>query len=105
MMINQSNYDETEDSALDEIRNQGLKENNALRVYTYLRANERARSRRLPRWIWELLQNAHDASIAREEPLIVNIKYSPRRTRLFAQWKQFGSKTNIQSYLSWFNKS
>ena len=77
MMINQSNYDETEDSALDEIRNQGLKENNALRVYTYLRANERARSRRLPRWIWELLQNAHDASIAREEPLIVNIKYSP----------------------------
>ena len=76
-MINQSNYDETRDSTLDQIRDQGLKENNALRVYTYLKANERARSRRLPRWIWELLQNAHDASIAHEEPLIVNIKYSP----------------------------
>ena len=76
-MINQPNYDETRDMELDEIRNQGLKENNALRVYTYLKANERARNRRLPRWIWELLQNAHDASIAHEEPLIVNIKYSP----------------------------
>ena len=76
-MINRSNYDETMDRALDEIREQGLKENNALRVYTYLKANERARNRRLPRWIWELLQNAHDASIAHEEPLIVNIKYNP----------------------------
>lgn len=76
-MTNQLNDDQIRDSALDEIRNQGLKENNALRVYTYLKANERARSRRLPRWIWELLQNAHDASIAHTEPLIVKIKYSP----------------------------
>ncbi len=77
MMINQSNYNEIRNRALDEIRNQGLKENNALRVYTYLKSNERARSRRLPRWIWELLQNAHDASTAHKEPLIVNIKYGP----------------------------
>ena len=76
-MIDQSNYDEIRNSVLDEIRNQGLKENNALRVYTYLKSNERARNRRLPRWIWELLQNAHDASTAHEELLIVNIKYSP----------------------------
>ena len=76
-MVYQSNYDEIRNGELDEIRNQGLKENNALRVYTYLKANERARSRRLPRWIWELLQNAHDASIAHEKTLIVKIKYSP----------------------------
>ena len=56
MMTNQSNYNEIRNSVLDEIRNQGLKENNALRVYTYLKSNERARDRRLPRWIWELLK-------------------------------------------------
>ncbi len=75
-MTNQLNDDQTRNSQLDEIRDSGLKENNALRVHSYLRANERARSRRLPRWIWELLQNALDASIAHDDPLTVKIEYN-----------------------------
>ena len=75
-MTNQLNDDQIRNSELDEIRNSGLKENNALRVHTYLRANERARSRRLPRWIWELLQNALDASTAHDDPLTVKIEYN-----------------------------
>ena len=75
-MTNQLNDDQIRNSQLDEIRDSGFKENNALRVHSYLRANDRARSRRLPRWIWELLQNALDASIAHDDPLTVKIEYN-----------------------------
>ena len=77
-MTNQLNHDEIRNNKLDEIRNSGLKENNALRVRNYLKANRSERVRRLPRWIWELLQNAHDASTVDEDPLIVNIEYNAK---------------------------
>lgn len=91
-MTNQLNDDQIRNNELDEIRNSGLKENNALRVHTYLRANERARSRRLPRWIWELLQNALDASTAHNDPLTVKIEYSPEELVFLHNGSSFKAK-------------
>lgn len=91
-MINQLNDDQIRNSELDEIRNSGLKENNALRVHTYLRANERARSRRLPRWIWELLQNALDASTVHNDPLTVKIEYNPEELVFLHNGSSFKGK-------------
>lgn len=91
-MKDQLNDDQIRNNELDEIRNIGLKENNALRVHTYLRANERARSRRLPRWIWELLQNALDASTAHNDPLTVKIEYSPEELVFLHNGSSFKAK-------------
>ena len=91
-MTNQLNDDQIRNSELDEIRNSGLKENNALRVHTYLRANERARSRRLPRWIWELLQNALDASTAHDDLLNVKIEYNREELIFWHNGSSFKAK-------------
>ena len=91
-MTNQLNDDQITDSELDKIRDNGLKENNALRVHRYLRANERSRSRRLPRWIWELLQNALDASTAHDDSLTVKIEYSPEELVFLHNGSSFKAK-------------
>ncbi|MYE90806.1 hypothetical protein F4X33_17610, partial [Candidatus Poribacteria bacterium] len=50
--------------------------NIAQAVYKYLEALEQSRASRHTRWIWELLQNAHDAQPA-PNSLIASIKYRP----------------------------
>ena len=47
---------------LESAKNQGLVDNTAQTVFKHLRALELRRSYVLTRWIWELLQNAYDAS-------------------------------------------
>ena len=47
---------------LDEEKTRVLTANTAQGVYKHLRENDSNRERVLPRWIWELLQNAHDVA-------------------------------------------
>ncbi len=65
----QSSKAETKDSVLTE--------NTAQAVFKYLIDQESNRASMHTRWIWELLQNARDASTADNNGLIVEIKYSP----------------------------
>ena len=51
--------------------------NTAQSVLKVLEALDSSRTNRRTRWIWELLQNAHDASPADAKTLIAAIKYSP----------------------------
>ena len=59
------------------IKDEGFTATVAQAVHKYLDALEDNREKRHTRWIWELLQNAHDASTAHDKNLIVSIKYSP----------------------------
>ena len=59
------------------IKDEGFTATVAQAVHKYLNALEDNRKNRHTRWIWELLQNAHDASTAHDRNLIVSIKYSP----------------------------
>ena len=59
---------------LDEIRTQVLTENTAQGVLNYLKEQESNRSQVRARWIWELLQNARDASTAIDTDLSVSIE-------------------------------
>ena len=59
------------------IKDDGFTVTVAQAVRKYLTALEDNRKNRHTRWIWELLQNAHDASTAHDKNLIVSIKYSP----------------------------
>lgn len=61
----------------DEIKNDVLTDNTAQGVRKYLNELESNRDSMHTRWIWELLQNARDASIKAEVPLIATIKYMP----------------------------
>ena len=68
-MKTQSSKAETKDSVLTE--------NTAQAVFKYLIDQESNRASMHTRWIWELLQNARDASTADNNGLIAEIKYSP----------------------------
>ena len=57
----------------DREKTQILASNTAQGVHKYLRTLESNRSRVLPRWIWELLQNARDVS-ARNASLVASVE-------------------------------
>lgn len=59
-----------------ETKNRVLTENTAQAVFKYLTDQESNRKNWQNRWIWELLQNARDASKACNNRLIVNIQYN-----------------------------
>lgn len=61
------------------IKNDVLTDNTAQAVRKYLNELESNRASMHTRWIWELLQNARDASIKADAPLIVAIKYMPEK--------------------------
>ena len=56
------------------VKDEGFTETIANAVYKYLTALVDDRSNRQTRWIWELLQNAHDASTASNNRLIASIR-------------------------------
>ena len=56
-------------------RNRVLTENTAQAVFKYLDDQESNRATWQNRWIWELLQNARDASKTSNNRLIVKIQY------------------------------
>ena len=60
----------------DETRNRVLTENTAQAVFNYLTDQESNRKTWQNRWIWELLQNARDASKTSNNRLIVKIQYN-----------------------------
>ncbi len=60
----------------DETRNRVLTENTAQAVSKYLTDQESNRATWQNRWIWELLQNARDASKTSTDRLIVKIQYN-----------------------------
>lgn len=60
----------------DETRNRVLTENTAQAVFKYLTDQESNRASWQNRWIWELLQNARDASKGSNNRLIVKIQYN-----------------------------
>ena len=64
----------TNEENLDAIRDRVLTENTAQTVRNYLRNLESSRDIMLPRWIWELLQNARDASLRSGRRLIADIE-------------------------------
>lgn len=59
-----------------ETKNRVLTENTAQAVFKYLTDQESNRARWQNRWIWELLQNARDASKISNNRLIVKIQYN-----------------------------
>ena len=59
-----------------ETKNRVLTENTAQAVFKYLTDQESNRARWQNRWIWELLQNARDASKTSNNRLIVKIQYN-----------------------------
>ena len=59
------------------IKDEGFTATVAQAVHKYLNALEDNRKNRHTRWIWELLQNAHDAATTHDKNLIVSIKYNP----------------------------
>ena len=69
IMTTEWNKAETKDSVLTE--------NTAQAVFKYLIDQESNRATMQTRWIWELLQNARDASIEGDNRLIAEVKYSP----------------------------
>ena len=62
-----------------ETRNRVLTENTAQAVSKYLTDQESNRARWQNRWIWELLQNARDASKTSNNRLIVKIQYNSEK--------------------------
>ena len=63
-----------------DIKDKGFTETIAQAVHKYLNALRDNREKRQTRWIWELLQNAHDASIASSDKnLIASIKYNSEK--------------------------
>ena len=58
----------------DEIKNLILSENTAQGVLNHLRDLESNRARMQGRWVWELLQNARDASVADDTRLIASVE-------------------------------
>lgn len=64
----------TDESTLDATRDRVLTENTAQSVRNYLRNLASSRDVMLPRWIWELLQNARDASLDSGQPLVADVE-------------------------------
>ena len=62
------------EKSFDIIRNEVLTENTAQTVFKYLQEQESSRLHMHTRWIWELLQNARDASSGCTN-LIASIEY------------------------------
>ena len=60
--------------SFDEIRNDVLTENTAQTVFKYLQEQESYRLHMQARWIWELLQNARDASSGNTN-LVASVEY------------------------------
>ena len=58
----------------DEIKSRTLTENTAQAILKRLRENESNRARMQGRWIWELLQNARDASTAEDGSLVASVE-------------------------------
>ena len=56
------------------VKDEGFTETIANAVFKYLNALVDDRSNRQTRWVWELLQNAHDASTASDKRLIASIR-------------------------------
>ena len=67
----------------DETRNRVLTENTAQAVFKYLTDQESNRARWQNRWIWELLQNARDASKGSGNRLIIKIQYNSEELVFF----------------------
>ena len=59
----------------DELRDAALADNTAQGILKYLRELKSNRTAMRTRWIWELFQNARDASIDADTPLIVSVEY------------------------------
>lgn len=70
-MTTQWNKDETKDSVLTE--------NTAQAVFKYLTDQESNRATMRTRWIWELLQNARDASTGTNNHLVAEVEYSEEK--------------------------
>ena len=66
-MENQSNWDELRDNA--------LADNTAQGIFKHLKELEADHEGMYTRWPWELLQNARDASISANTPLIASIEH------------------------------
>ena len=64
----------TEQSEFAEIRNRVLTDNTAQSVLNHLKALESNRAHVLTRWVWELLQNARDASANSDTELVASIE-------------------------------
>ena len=60
-----------------ETKNRVLTENTAQAVFKYLTEQESNRASMHTRWIWELLQNARDASIEDDNSIIAAVKFWP----------------------------
>ena len=63
----------------DETKNRVLTENTAQAVLKYLTDQESNRARWQNRWIWELLQNARDASTVGSNHLVAEIQYNSQK--------------------------
>ena len=61
----------------DELRDDALAENTSQGILKYLNELESNRERMQTRWIWELLQNARDASAGSNACLIATVEYCP----------------------------
>ena len=61
----------------DELRDAALADNTAQGILKYLRELKSNRAAMGTRWIWELFQNARDASIDADTPLIVSVEHEP----------------------------
>ena len=60
--------------SFDEIRTRVLTDNTAQGVLNHLKALESNRAHVLTRWVWELLQNARDASIGSDTELVASVE-------------------------------
>ncbi len=59
----------------DEIKSRILTVNTAQAIHKRLKENESNRARMQERWIWELLQNARDASTAEDASLVARVEF------------------------------
>ena len=62
-----------DDNSKNDVKNSVLTENTAQSVYKHLRELESNRAHVVSRWIWELLQNARDASVGNSQ-LVVSVE-------------------------------
>ena len=65
-------------SKKDEIKARVLTDNTAQAILKHLRELESSKARMQRRWIWELLQNARDASRPNDYSLVASIKIRDR---------------------------
>ena len=73
----------------DDIRTRVLTDNTAQGVLNHLSALESNRTHVLTRWVWELLQNARDASANADTDLVASIEQARGEIIFQHKWDQF----------------